>query len=234
MLSGSFRPLFAASVALGAFLHLSPAHAVPMLSLNATGAGSPVIVVDDGANDDPGTVFIPGIVSYTGSVGVFDINTTTGVTKPLIGSATSPIHDLNSINVNGAGPGTITLMFTETDYFTAGGVLDFSFGLGGVAADTIQFQAFASDANTAFGLDTLIVDSGVLSGSGSGTFFGSALLSGTYSLTTVVTITHSGIGQNTSFGATLTTIPAPGFGPVILAGLVAMGASRLRRRRLDA
>lgn len=234
MLSGSFRLPFAASIALGAFLHLSPAHAVPTLSIQATGAASPLIVVDDGANDDPGTNLIPGIVSYTGPVGVFDFNTTTGVTKPLSGSATSPIFDLNSINVNGGGPGTITLMFTETDFFTSGGVLDFSFGLGGVAADTIQFQAFASDANTAFGLDTLIVDSGVLSGTANGTLFGSALLSGTYSLTTVVTITHSAVDQNTSFGASLTTIPAPGFGPVILAGLAAIGAVRLRRKRIDA
>ena len=81
----------------------------------------------------------------------------------------------------------------------------------------------------------MISDSGVL-GPGAFSFsdFASIALSGTYSLTSVVTITHSASVTNSSFNATV-EIPEPGLISMIsLSGLLfvaGFGAQRRQRKR---
>ena len=67
---------------------------------------------------------LSGAVTFSGSVGDFIVNTTTGITKPILGSATVPILDLNSINLNGNNAGTIVLEFSETDFTNTSATLD--------------------------------------------------------------------------------------------------------------
>lgn len=224
---GTVRSVLALSAMAAAFFQLSPAHAVPQLSIST---GGPATIVTDQGPGDLGAD--PGFVLFSGSVGPFIVNTTTGITNPQIGSPTNPVLDLNSINVNGAGSGVITLMFTQTDFLSAGGTSVFNFATGGTTVGSIQFTTYASDSNDAFGLDILLADSGVLTGPFLFTATADAILSGTYSLTTVAVITHSAAGQNSSFDAVL-TLPAPGFAPVALAGLLVAAGGRLRRRIRD-
>ncbi|NBP72986.1 MAG: hypothetical protein EBU57_07455, partial [Alphaproteobacteria bacterium] len=125
-----------------------PAHAVPQLRLS-DGINT-VTVTDGGAGDiNP----LAGVVVFNGAIGDFSVNVTTGITKPLLGSPTDPVLDLNSIDVTGAAGGILTIEFTETDFLSGGPTVNFSTEIGGVTADTVQFEHFASAANTGFARD---------------------------------------------------------------------------------
>ena len=156
-----------------------------------------------------------------------------GVTKPILGSVIEPSVDLVSLQVGGGS--SIQIEFSETDFFSNGTVVDLPSLIGGTTNGTIRYQTFASLSNDLFAADILISDSGVL-GPGAFSFsdFASIALSGTYSLTSVVTITHSASVTNSSFNATV-EIPEPGLISMIsLSGLLfvaGFGAQRRQRKR---
>ena len=210
------------------------AHAVPQLRLS-DGINT-VTVTDSGAGDvNP----LAGVVVFNGAVGDFSVNVTTGITKPLLGSPTDPILDLNSIDVTGAAGGVLTIEFTKTDFFSSGSSLDLSTAIGGVTADTVQFEHFASTTNTAFAQDIALFDSDNLTGGFLFIDVGSSAISGDYSLTTVATITHTAGGQNSSFNSVLegaftptTDIPEPALAPsLVIGGLLLAGRLISRRRK---
>ena len=210
------------------------AHAVPQLRLS-DGINT-VTVTDGGAGDiNP----LAGVVVFNGAIGDFSVNVTTGITKPLLGSPTDPVLDLNSIDVTGAAGGVLTIEFTETDFFSGGASVAFSTAVGGVTADTVQFEHFASAANTAFSQDIALFDSGSLTGGFLFVDTGSEAISGDYSLTTVATITHAAGGQNSSFNSVLesgftptTDIPEPALAPsLVIGGLLLAGRLISRRRK---
>ena len=90
--------------------------------------GSTILDIIDGDSNDSNTAV--GVVTYNGDFGVFDINVTTGITKPILGSATSPELDLNQVTVTcvwdlgctGSSTYTLTTMFSDTGF----GPLSFS------------------------------------------------------------------------------------------------------------
>lgn len=108
-----------AVVAMSGIFLTAAANAVPTLRL--TQGASSVTVSDNGGGDINA---LSGVVTFSGAVGDFIVNTTTGITKPILGSATVPILDLNSINVNGNNAGTIVLEFSETDFTNTSATLD--------------------------------------------------------------------------------------------------------------
>ncbi|MGB0629070.1 MAG: hypothetical protein ACPGRZ_00115 [Alphaproteobacteria bacterium] len=218
----------------GVFL-TSAANALPTLRLTqisplilpAAGPAS-VTITDDGIGD--GTP-IPGSISFNGAVGNFDLNVATGVTKPILGSAQDPLLDLNSIDINFSNPGTIVIEFSETDFTTGSSSLQFRSVIGGTTVGTLRFQTFGSNSNTLFDQGILINDSGDIS-AGLVDFeeVSTAALTGTFSLTTVVTITHTGAPDNTSFNSIL-EIPEPYIAPPLILGTMLIGANLLARRR---
>jgi hypothetical protein len=211
-----------------------PAHAVPQLRLS-DGINT-VTVTDGGAGDiNP----LAGVVVFNGAIGDFSVNVTTGITKPLLGSPTDPVLDLNSIDVTGAAGGILTIEFTETDFLSGGPTVNFSTEIGGVTADTVQFEHFASAANTCFARDIALFDSAALTGGFVFVDVGAEALTGLYSLTTVATITHAAGGQNSSFNSVLesgfkptTDIPEPALAPsLVISGLLMAGRAFSRRRK---
>jgi hypothetical protein len=125
-----------AFVAMAGIFLTATANAVP-----STQGANIVTVTDNGAGDINSD---SGVVVFSGGVGDFIVNTTTGVTKPLLGSSSSPILDLNSINVNGASSGTIILEFSETGFTNVNATLDMLSVIGGTTAGTLQFETFGS------------------------------------------------------------------------------------------
>jgi hypothetical protein len=110
--------------------------------------------------------------------------------------------------------------------------------IGGTTNGTIRYQTFASLSNALFATDILISDSGVLGpGAFSFTDFANIALAGTYSLTSVVTITHSVSVTNSSFNATV-EIGEPGLISMIsmisLSGLLFAAGISARRRQKNA
>lgn len=180
-----------------------------------------------------------GIVTFSGALGAgpWGVNTTTGISKPLLGASGLAEFDLSSINVTTAIPAALTQTLTielSDDGFLLPALTGFgTFAIGGTAANNITWASYIDPGNTLFAQTDLIGSSS----SGNGAFsdtLGSALgLTGPFSMTTVITITHNGRAQVTSFDAnTQVAAPEPATLSVLGGGLLALGAfaRRLRRR----
>ncbi|MEK9644342.1 MAG: hypothetical protein VW547_02235 [Alphaproteobacteria bacterium] len=125
-------------------------------------------------------------------------------------------------------------MFTETDFLGDGNETILS-GIGGVTNGTVVYETFASLTNNPIAAYILLSSSGTLGGSLAFSFEDTvnAEVNAPYSLTTVVTVTHTAGGLNTSFNAAI-EIPAPGAAQVFVTGLLAAAAIRRRKNRKNA
>ena len=189
-----------------------------------------VTVIDQGAGDiNP----VAGVITFSGSVGAYAVNVSTGVSKPTLGSALAPSMDLNSIDVTTGSGGLLNVFLTDTG-FTGSGQL--TMASGGTTAGSVTYAAWMDLSNVEFGMGSQI---GILGPFGAGAFSGTTMGPGAgsapYSLTERVSIVHTGNGA-TSFDATLvlttsdvSLIPEP-VTPALL-GLALVGVAVFARRR---
>ncbi len=192
--------------------------AVPSITLFDVASSTSVTVVDGGLGDANAAA---GAVTFIGSLGVWTVNVSTGLTKPILGSSTSPSMDLNSID-NSSAAGTLIITFTDTGFNTpAGGSAYATIGgtLGGPAGSSITYKTFQ---NTNL-LTSISANTTPFAGVASAPTTPSA----NYSLSQQITIVHTGAG-NTSFDATL-TVPDGGMTAALL-GMGLLGVEGLRRK----
>jgi hypothetical protein len=176
-------------------------------------------VVTDGDSMDSNT--LAGAVTFNGSLGIFILNVSTGLTKPLAGSASAPSIDLNSVNF-ATGAGTLTMTFSETGFTAFPGILTGdvggTIGPGGSLTNIVMQNALNLVTNGPF-------SPGAFSGSGS-----AALIDGApYSLTQTAILTFGPGGGMTSFNAAGTVVGSVPDGGMTLTmlgiGLVAVAAA---------
>jgi hypothetical protein len=184
------------------------AYAVPTLSFSVDGGAAVSCADGDGCDMDPQA----GVVVYIASLGgVYGVNVSTGITKPLLGGSQM---DLNSINIQSLADGahTLSIMFSETGY----SLLDVTGigAFGGTISDngsTVVASAYFDDAtNALFNMGTLIGTTGPLSGPAfSTTFTGRGPAAASYSMTQLLTVSTTERRAMFSGDFELTMVPEP-------------------------
>jgi hypothetical protein len=215
--------LLASALVLGV---AASAEALPILRLTTSG-GATQTLADGDAGDVNSTV---GAVTFVNALDAqWIVNVTTGLSKPLLGSAGAPELDLNSVNVSSAGGGWLDIELTDTG-FTAQDAALFLASIGGTTSGSVSYKTYFDASNAEFGKATELTSFSEL-GPAFASSASAILTSATpYSLTLLVRVTHAG-AQASSFDATI-KVPEPGTLLLLGAGCLAL-VPLMRRRRLQ-
>ncbi|HVL02566.1 MAG TPA: VPLPA-CTERM sorting domain-containing protein [Dongiaceae bacterium] len=222
---GFRKSLIAAGALASSLLVMPSAQAAFVMTLdNPFDSFSPITIYDGTGSDLNG---VNGVITYSGSVGNFIVNVTTGISKPVIGPAQL---DLNSINVSGAA-GTLLVSISDTGF--TGNIPGFNASYGGTTQGNVNFDFLYDTNNQAFG-GSSFASGNYASGLGntntafSNSINGSVVPASPFSLTIGTRIQHDSAFEVTSFDAHITPVPLPA--SVWLLGSALAGLASLRRR----
>ena len=203
-----------------ASLSASPARAALLLSISDSASSSTVIVIGGGS----------GVITYSGTVGSWDLNMNTGVASPFFEEGYLHLHSLEARNDAGAPATDLTIMLTQTDLTAPLSAWTMNYGGTYTGAGNVTYSAFRDNTNAQFGTGTLIGTLGPFSGAYSGSLLGGAAGVTPYSLTERIVLA-AGAGKLIYSGDAelLPAVPEPG--TLTLFGTGLFGLAKVVRRR---
>jgi hypothetical protein len=192
---------------------------------------NPLISLTDGGLGDLNSS-IGGIILNT-NVGVWTLTISSGTTKPLAGSATTPVMDL-SIQALSTAAGSLRVTFSDNSFGPASGTLNallsghIVFG----APTTATLSVYGDPANVvgATTVSLATAGPGLLTGSAI-TGSGPLSLSTPFSLTEVVQFTAPGATYLSS-DASFSVVPEPGLFAFSALGIAAWAMRRAGRKEV--
>jgi hypothetical protein len=186
-----------------------------------------------------------GVVVVMTQFADWTVNVTTGISKPILGSADAPHIDLSSVHVTSNSTGSLSIRVRDTDFTSVNGALSpagFETLIGGTTGGTVTVSTYVDGSNSGFELDptgtSMLVSSlgpfagGAFSGTTTGYVPETGSLPSPFSATIEVNIAHTTAWTSTSFDAEFVGLPEPS-GAVTWLGIVSLTACAciLYRRR---
>ena len=185
------------------------------------------LLIADGSGLD--TSSASGVVTYSGTYGVFNILVSTGIQ---IGTNSYPVLGLNTFEVN-SGEGTLYAWFSNTGFgpTSSPAGYDMSGSLSSIQGSaTVNFDSYIDNTNALFGEGILLANLGPYTSTDSGTASGSiASLSNPYSLTTKTTV-NMDAGSMMQTTANVAIVPEPVSSTLFIIGGATLGFRRLRKK----
>lgn len=210
-----------ASIGMAVALLIGSTQSADALQIRLTSGASSVTVADGDASDLAAAV---GAVTFSGAVGIFGVNITTGLSDPVL-QPPYPNMDLNSVNVSSGGAGTLTMWLTD-ESFNSRDLLSL---IGGTVSNrqgsTLVATLFAG--SSAFDEGQQIWQGSFGAGAFSAQGLADSILSTPYFLTMRVDITHVAL-DSSSFNWKV-EVPEPTSLALLGLGLVAAGFASRRK-----
>jgi hypothetical protein len=189
--------------------------------------GVPTLSISDGLGHTLNLSSSLGGFTYTGTLGKFSLNITSGVTT---GDALLP-----GLNFSATGTGILTISLSNTSFGTLAGSI--SSQISGQTSGISGFATFADAGNRLFGTSTLLSTGGPFRGAFSRNASATYPVPGPFSLTERIVVVQSVFGT-TSFGTLIrdpvvvgpvVTVPDAG-ATALLLGLALLGIGLARRK----
>ncbi len=187
--------------------------------------GVPTLSISDGLGHTLSLSNSSGGITYTGTLGNFSLNITSGVAT---GDALLP-----GLNFSATGTGMLTILVSNTSFGTLPGSI--STQISGQTSGITAFGTYADAGNRLFGNTTLLSTGGPFRGAFSGARSATFPIPGPFSLTEKIVIVQS-VRGTTSFGTAVVdpvpnvpTVPDAG-ATALLLGLALLGIGLARRK----